>query len=406
MTSYPSNSNKRILLVHRYYYPDTPAYASMLKKIAERLSFDNKVEVLSSFPSYYGSTTKGVERVETINNVNVTRIRLFSEKNRKLIIRLINTFLFSFIIFFKICFRKKYDLITVATTPPIIVATVIRFVSFIKGNRYLYHCQDIYPEIAFYNGNLRSKTLFRLLRFIDKYNNINASSIVVLSKDMKNTLIKERGIKPSKISIVNNFIRSDINNVKEFSFKDYGISSSDFIITFCGNIGKLQNLNILIDLAKQTKDFPNIKYVFIGEGLEKDNLKLQAGRLLDRSIYFLGYLNSDIAINALLQSDLGVVSISEPTYRTAYPSKTMTYLNAGLPILAFIDKSSELADFIVNKELGILMESNNIQEMKITLIDFFNNKERYDSKKIQEIAQKEFGEFNILNKWEQLIKRI
>src|SRR5690606_35763184 len=198
--------------------------------------------------------------------------------------RIINTFLFAIGVFFKILLRPKYDVITVATTPPIIMAITIRIVSFIKGNKYIYHCQDIYPEIAFYNKNLKSKKGFKFLRYIDKINNKKASKIIVLSKDMKNTLVKERKIAPNKISIINNFIRTSSNKLGEFNYKKYGISKEDFIVVFCGNIGKLQNLNTIIETAHKLKEHSNIKFVFIGEGVEAKKLKKQSGDLLNKTI--------------------------------------------------------------------------------------------------------------------------
>lgn len=405
MTIY-NKKNKKILLVHRYYYPDTPAYAVMLKKIAEHLAKHNRVDVLTSYPSYYGSSNEGVRKKEQRDNVSITRIRLLKEKRRKLSIRLMNTFLFSFFLFFIILFRKKYDVITVATTPPIIVATMIRLISRVKGNKYIYHCQDIYPEIAYYNNNLKSEILFKFLRRIDRKNNIKASNVIVLSEDMKNTLVNEREIKPDKISVINNFIRTEIDNLNRFEFEDYGFTNADFILTYCGNIGKLQNLDSIIKLAQSTADYPNIKYVFIGEGVEKQKLIKKSGKLIGKTIYFMGYLKSDLAVHALRQSDLGIVSISDPTYKTAYPSKTMTYLNAGLPIFAIINEQSELANFILKQDLGVVVNSTNIDEMKKVLMLAYQNCHNFDRKKIRKVAQKEFGVQTVLAKWSQLIENL
>lgn len=395
-----------ILLVHRYYYPDTPAYAVMLKDIAERLSVNHKVRVLSSYPSYYGSSTKGIKKKETVNNVQVNRIKLLPEKNRNFSARLANTLLFAIAVFFKILFRPKYDVITVATTPPIIMAMVVRVACFIKGSKYIYHCQDIYPEIAFYNGNLKSKPVFKALRKIDKRNNIKAEKIVVLSNDMKDTLVQERQIYPDKIEIINNFIRTNANSKEEFSYKDYGLETSDFKIVFCGNLGKLQNLYTIIDLAKTLQDYPKIKFVFIGNGVESEKLKAQAGDLLNKTVFFLGYIKSDIAINALKQSHLGVVSISEPTYKTAYPSKTMTYLNAGLPTMAMVNDRSQLANFITENNLGIVVKPNDIKSMKIKILEYYNGQVQFNSNHIYKIAHNTFGREPILNKWSELIKSI
>ena len=50
--------SKRVLIVHRYFYPDTPTYARLLKKIADYISDKHQVNVLTTCPSYYGSENK------------------------------------------------------------------------------------------------------------------------------------------------------------------------------------------------------------------------------------------------------------------------------------------------------------------------------------------------------------
>ena len=53
VTDRPDTVGQRAVLVHRYYWPDTPPYASMLRAIAARLDARRPhVDVLTSQPSY------------------------------------------------------------------------------------------------------------------------------------------------------------------------------------------------------------------------------------------------------------------------------------------------------------------------------------------------------------------
>lgn len=398
--------SKRILIVHRYFYPDTPPYAVMLKKIAEALLRSGyQVDVLTSMPSYYGSKKTGVPQVEHLNGLNVYRIKLLPEQNRNLLFRAINSVLFAILVFFKILFRSKYDLMTIASTPPIIMSTIMRIVTLFKRVPYVYHLQDIYPEIAYGNGNIKSKFLYRLLQSVDRRNNNHALKNIVLSSDMASTLIEGRKIKSDKVAIINNFIRTDRNNTIDFSYANYGdISPEDFKVVFCGNIGKLQNLDDTIVAAKQLQEYPDIKFIFIGEGIERKKLEQESGNLLNKKIFFLGYFESSKALAALEKSDIGLVSISEPTYKTAYPCKTMTYLNAGIPVLAIMNKQAELSKFLTDNKLGLIANPNDISSITETILTAYNKKAttKDNQMRIQEKANKEFGEQEILKKWVQL----
>ncbi len=401
--------SKRILIVHRYFYPDTPAYAIMLKKIGKKLvDHGYEVDVLTSMPSYYGSAQSGVPSTENLDGMKVHRLTLLPEKNRNMLARGLNSILFALLVFLKILFRKKYDLVTIATTPPVVMSFVVRMVSWIKGSPYLYHCQDIYPEIARGNGDLKSDWLYKTLRSVDRKNNQKALTNVVLSTDMANTLQQERGIEKDRIAIINNFIRISKDEKIQFSFAETGLKDEDFKVVFCGNIGKLQNLDELVEVAKLLQDKEDIKFVFIGEGVERKKLEAQAGELLNRTIFFLGYFDSAKALTALEQSNIGVVSISEPTYKTAYPSKTMTYLNAGIPILAIMNETAELSRFIVDNQLGLIAKPNDLEAVKKQILKAYEQNEFYKTRQqdIKLKAKKEFGEEEILAKWITLFDKL
>ena len=52
-------------------------------------------------------------------------------------------------------------------------------------------------------------------------------------------------------------------------------------------------------------------------------------------------------------ADLGVVSLTPGVIAAAYPSKTMTYLRHGCPILALVEPDSELATMVEEARIGI-----------------------------------------------------
>ena len=76
----------RILLVHRYFLPDTPPYASILYEIAKHLAKQgHEVEVLTSFPSYKSKQTLiSAASLEEVDGVKIRRVRLLDDHNRNL----------------------------------------------------------------------------------------------------------------------------------------------------------------------------------------------------------------------------------------------------------------------------------------------------------------------------------
>lgn len=109
----------RILLIHRYFWPDTPPYAAILRSIGKRLVEEgHEVVVFSSQPSYKsGVVMKKQPSIEDIDGMTVNRVSLFRERNRYVLFRLINMFYFPLRIILFTLLNKKFDIIMASTAP-------------------------------------------------------------------------------------------------------------------------------------------------------------------------------------------------------------------------------------------------------------------------------------------------
>ena len=151
----------KILLVHRYFWPDSPPYASILRTVGEHLAESgHSVEVFTAQPSYGGSDLhEKAPNSESLNGVQISRAPLLKESKSKPVGRLLNLVLFAAQVFLKVA-RGDFDAVMAATTPPVFVAFAARCGAKLKGAKFVYHMQDIYPEVLAANsGDGLSKPL-------------------------------------------------------------------------------------------------------------------------------------------------------------------------------------------------------------------------------------------------------
>jgi len=223
--------------------------------------------------------------------------------------------------------RRRYDLIVVTTIPPVIMGLAARAVQRMTGTPYLYHCMDLYPEIAEFAGVVRSVALSKLARRLDCTTCRRAAKVIVLSEDMQRTLTS-RGLDTTNYVILNNFDIEDEANRGAVPLppKAPGI----FRMIFAGNIGRFQGLEYLVDaISEVSSEFPETELLFVGAGVRSDALKERAGPLLGRNIRFLDHQPLQGVMTLLAESQLAVVSLERDMYKVAYPSKTMAYLKSG-----------------------------------------------------------------------------
>jgi glycosyltransferase involved in cell wall biosynthesis len=178
---------------------------------------------------------------------------------------------------------------------------------------------------------------------------------------------------------------------------------------FAGNLGRFQGLERLVAAARLIAPRVNLQLLFMGEGSMKDELVALAGELLGRRIIFMPHQPVETALAAMRVCDFGVVSLAANVYRFAYPSKSMMYLSAGCPIVALVERESELAQTIGEHGLGYVAPNRSVAGIAETLMKAVAERRIWTGDRRGEIAQTAeqlFGQARMLNAWDRLIDEV
>lgn len=357
----------KILAIYRYYWPDTTPYARILRSILERLVHEgHQPVVVAGQPAYNDIKHAKQPRREILGGVEVRRLGLLPERKWLAPLRALNFLLF----LSRAClhaFFNRYDIILASSNPPVISGMALRLIGWVTKTPFIYHCQDLHPECAMLVGKLAHGSLNRKLARIDAKNCQLAARTVVLSEDMLQT-IRDRGLSGNNVTIINNFVLE----VPEQPALDLPApfdvtSSSVFRILFAGNMGSFQGLDKIIQAARLLQSEARIQFVFMGAGEQRESLRQLAGVMVDKTVHFLSYQPMQTAFHCMQRADLGIVSLIPGVYRVAFPSKTMMYLAAGCPVLAIIERHSELAEQIIREQFGWVPENTRPEAIAATI---------------------------------------
>lgn len=397
-----NNENRNVAIVHRYFWPQNYPYATMLKDVVE--SFVNKGASVWVYTSSTGDSRESAVRISwaKANKVNIKAVLLGGERQSSIIKKAINAVYFGCWLLCNLSLGK-HDVVIVATTPPVIVATLVRFVSILKKFKVVYHCQDIHPEGLFINQAIKSKALYTFLLWLDTSNIRNAWRVVVLSDEMKKTLMR-RGINGENIRVINNFIFHEVKPC-ESSSKDGQLGQKKKIrFVFAGSIGRFQNLELLLEAMASFRNDDRLEFVFLGDGPVKAKLIDYAKQNDLTHVFFMPHVSIDKALEFLTSADVGVVSVSPGVTKVAYPSKSMMYFSVGLPVLAVVDDFSDLSMFIAQNDLGVSVPSK-IERIEegIRLMVNKLQKNDFSAERIAKVAKINFGKDIILNKLSDVV---
>ncbi|MCH2101184.1 MAG: glycosyltransferase family 4 protein [Planctomycetes bacterium] len=399
----------RILLIHRYFWPDSPPYASMLRVMGRHfVGRGHEVTVLTAQPSYTQATSKLRRPAkETLDGMRVLRRPMLPGSKKNWLARIANVALFQWHVLAHILFRRSshYDVVIATTMPPVLVSGTACFAAHIRGAKFLYHCMDLYPEIAVLSRSwlIGRGPLPWLLGRLDRRTCRKAWRVVVLSEDMRQALAR-RGTAMDNVRVLNNFaleaqeqqaVESDLPAQRHDECR----------VLFAGNVGQFQGLEVLIEAAHRLAGKWQIQFHFLGDGAMRSKLESEAGGLLGKSVHFHGFRPLAEALQFMETADLGVVSLRLGVISFAFPSKTMTYLSSGLPLLAMVEPGSSLAQLVEENDLGVSVPQGDSEAMAEAIADFAvrGRDRKAEHERVRAFAEQEFGSSTVLARWDRLL---
>lgn len=394
----------RILLTHRYFWPDSTPYAIILKKIAKRLVEDgHNVTVLSTQPGYNSiAPTQDQAKTEVIDGYRIHRIKLLPSVSWFTKMNGINMFIY-FISVISFGLRNRdFDVVMNATSPPILAGVAGRIVSMFSKAKHYYHFMDIHPEIGRISGEFSNPLMFKLLQKVDSYVCSKADRIFVLSEDMKNTLVSRPNCRNIRVSVLQNFDLTDSKELTDSPPTQYRKPDNVFRVIFAGNIGRFQNLEAIVEAFLEADD-KQIQLVLLGDGKLKKRLHDRVVDTKSNSVLFFPHQSVEDANKIIRNADMGLISLTPGIYQYAYPTKLISYLSVGCPVIAAIEAGSSLAQFISEREIGLTITPEElpagIQQIKALATDmgrfsvYSNN---------ASVTYKEFfEEAPVLDKWSE-----
>lgn len=350
---------KRLIIITQWFDPEPTSkglyFARELKKK------DYEVEVITGFPNYPGGKIYSEYKVrfiqrELLDNVLVTRIPLFPSHDKSSIGRILNYLSFSLSVFIYGLFIIKNNDIVYVYHPPLTVGIAACFIKKFRKIPIVYDVQDIWPDTLRATGVIKNNYILNFVSFLCDYVYKNVNYIVVSSPGFK-TLLIERGVTESKISIIYNWTKDDRIFYSNLIYKDIVPKKFRFKIMFAGNIGKAQAIEAIIDAASiLNKRLPHVCFIILGSGVELKNQKKYALSRKTDNVFFLPPVSMKYVNEYLEIADILIVHLkADPLFEITIPSKTQAYMAAGKPILMAVE--GDAARLINSAKCGLTAKS-------------------------------------------------
>lgn len=362
-----------------YYLPETAASLYITDNIVHACA-DKGIEVDLYTPSPTRNVPDGSlwerEERQMDGKLRIHRFHLYGE-GKKPMLRALRYFLGEFILL-HYCMWKKYDVAFVDSTPPI-QGLKMPLIKWLKRKPTIYNVQDIFPDSLVGTGLTHEGSLiWKIGRMVEKITYRYADKIIVISEDFKKNIMA-KGVPEDKIVVVYNWVDQnkvvDVPREENKLFDVYGLDRSKFYITYNGNIGLTQNMDMLLDVAKELqKVYEDIHFVLVGNGAYLDEVKRKVADQQLENVHLLPFQPYEDISHVFSLGDASLVISKPGVGANSVPSKTWSIMSASRPVLANFDEN-ELKTIIENNHCGIFTKAGDKDAFKESILTLYNHRE-------------------------------
>lgn len=235
----------------------------------------------------------------------------------------------------------------------------------LKGIKVVAMLQDVWPDNAVQSNLIREgSVLYKYFEMWQRYVYKKADRIICISDDMK-AFIATKGVDTRKIDVIYNWGYSD--DIVDIAWDDnvfvkkYDLRKDMFYAVYAGNIGKMQNVEIVVKAAKELRDRKDIHFLIIGDGARKDVITEMAKGL--DNVTILPMQPSEMATHIYSAAGVNIIPLVKGGTKTAMPSKTGVVLSCGQPVLFAFGTDSVFSMKVNDYSSGICVSSDESSDL-------------------------------------------
>ena len=279
---------------------------------------------------------------------------------------------------------SKFDVI-LYETPPITWAGIINQLKKKNNIKSFLMLKDIFPQNAVDIGLMKENSLiFKYFKRKEKLLYEVSDYIGCMSKENMDYILKNNPeVSKEKVCYFPN-TKKDTGN-GNIDFKKENLQ-----FVYGGNMGLPQGVLNIAPAISYFKNDEDIEFIFVGKGTEWN--KINEYFKEQKNVKVLESLPREEYEKLLSSCDAGFIFLDSRFTIPNYPSRTLAYLEKGIPIIAATDKNTDIRNLIQDNNVGLWSCSDDIDSIIENIKIMKKNKEKRKefSKNARELFLKEF----------------
>jgi colanic acid biosynthesis glycosyl transferase WcaI len=350
-----------VCFFNRSYWPDQAATGQLLTELSEDLvsRYGTHVTVVAGRPlntsrAETGSRWAMVGR-ETHHGVEIHRANGTRMRPTRFAARASN-----YVSYFAAATAASFSIgrpdVVVSLTDPPIVGLAALWAARRTGARFVFLCEDIFPEVATLIEDFHNDAVNGALDRVNRYLLRHADAVIALGDRMRRRLVEEKGADPGRVHVIHNWAdcAAIVPGPKDNAFaREHGLADR-FVLMHSGNVGLSQNLDVLIEAADRLRSKERLTIAIIGDGSKRAALEAMTASRGLTNVRFFPYQPKALLHDSFAAADVFLVSLKAGIEGFIVPSKVYGILAAGRPYIAATDPASEPAQIARDSGCGLI----------------------------------------------------
>lgn len=355
----------RVHVFSTNYVPEKNGMAPFATGLCEHFaSKGHQVTAITAFPYYpawrvWDGYRGRLYQREHINNVRVRRVWHFvPSRASSLLQRLAHDLSFTFSVFLAGLFTGGFNVICCVCPPPTLALTAYLLAK-IHRRPYVIILTDLASDAAVATGILKDGLAVRLARAIEGFAYRKADRVVCICDGFVEKL-RARGIVPERLKLIPLWGDTQrvypIAGATEFRRVNQ-LTQGQFLVMHTGNMGKKQDLMNVVRAAELSKDLTDLVWLLVGHGEERSAIEEAIRQRQLRNIVLLPLQPAEGLAEMYSAADVLLLNQKAAVVDSVIPSKLLTYMAAGRPVLAAVSDRSETARYVERAKCGLIVHS-------------------------------------------------
>jgi colanic acid biosynthesis glycosyl transferase WcaI len=369
----------KILILTNYFPPEIGGAAHLYFELAASLvKRGHQVTVVTGFPRYNVKTDAGqyhgkLFSQENIEGINLLRIYTIPFPHKSKILRGLDHFAVAAIYAMRGLFLDSYNVILVYS-PPLPLGLAAFFLSKIKKVPFVVNIQDLFPKEAIDLGLLTNRIIIRIFEALECFIYKQANHITVHSPGNLDYIVS-RGANPEKVSVCYNWVdteRVSPGNYNNQFAKTHNLDGR-FVVSYAGTMGWCQDMQVIVAAAQLLKDYNDILFLMVGDGVEKEKAQRQGDLLKLSNIKWLPPQSWKVYPQILAASRVSMINLNANLKTPVVPSKLLNIMAAGRPVVASLPLHGDAPRIIQEAQAGLCVPPNDPKALAAAILRFYKD---------------------------------